>query len=145
MRSELTARVHQIASQNDALAPSLARPRTALSPKLLEAKARGRRRRSSSAPSELRDATQRLSETLDEIQALDRAKTDFFNNVSHELRSPLTLILAPLEDLAAGRSPPGGERAAFESMRRNAARLLRLINQLLDLAKIDAGQMEIAP
>jgi signal transduction histidine kinase len=94
---------------------------------------------------ELREATQRLSETLNEIQALDRAKTDFFNNVSHELRSPLTLILAPLEDLAAGRNPPAGERAAFESMRRNAARLLNLINQLLDMAKIDAGQMEITP
>ena len=95
--------------------------------------------------SELSLATQRLSQTLLEIKELDRAKTEFFNNVSHELRSPLTLILAPLEDLIAQRSPPGGERAAFESMRRNAARLLHLINQLLDLAKIDAGQMEISP
>jgi signal transduction histidine kinase len=95
--------------------------------------------------SELSAATDRLSQTLQEIQALDRAKTDFFNNVSHELRSPLTLILAPLEDLTAGRAPPGGEKAAFEAMRRNAARLLHLINQLLDLAKIDAGQMEIDP
>jgi signal transduction histidine kinase len=94
---------------------------------------------------ELRQTTQRLSETLDEIQALDRAKTDFFNNVSHELRSPLTLILAPLDDVVAGRTPPGGERAAFESMHRNASRLLHLINQLLDLAKIDAGEMKILP
>jgi signal transduction histidine kinase len=93
---------------------------------------------------ELRDATQKLSETLDEIQAVDRAKTDFFNNVSHELRSPLTLILAPLSDLVSGRVPAGGNAAAFETMHRNASRLLRLINQLLDLAKIDAGQMRIA-
>jgi signal transduction histidine kinase len=92
---------------------------------------------------ELRHATQRLSETLNEIQALDRAKTDFFNNVSHELRSPLTLILAPLEELVAGRPPPGGEPAAFQAMHRSATRLLRLINQLLDLAKIDAGEMKI--
>jgi signal transduction histidine kinase len=95
--------------------------------------------------SELRQATQRLSETLGEIQALDRAKTDFFNNVSHELRSPLTLILAPLEELVHGRTPAGGDRAAFEAMHRSAVRLLRLINQLLDLAKIDAGEMKIAP
>jgi signal transduction histidine kinase len=92
---------------------------------------------------ELHQATQRLSQTLQEIQALDRAKTDFFNNVSHELRSPLTLILAPLEELVAGRAPPGGDRAAFQAMHRSATRLLRLINQLLDLAKIDAGEMKI--
>jgi signal transduction histidine kinase len=95
--------------------------------------------------SELREATQRLSETLGAIQALDKAKTDFFNNVSHELRSPLTLILAPLEELVAGRTPPGGDKPALEAMHRNAVRLLRLINQLLDLAKIDAGEMKIAP
>jgi len=92
---------------------------------------------------ELKTATAKLSESFREIQALDRAKTDFFNNVSHELRSPLTLILAPLEELVAGRSPPGGEHNAYQAMRRNATRLLRLINQLLDLAKIDAGEMKI--
>jgi signal transduction histidine kinase len=93
---------------------------------------------------ELSAASARLSETLAEIQQLDRAKTDFFNNVSHELRSPLTLILAPLQELVAGRIPPGGENVAFEAMHRSAGRLLRLINQLLDLAKIDAGEMKIA-
>ena len=93
---------------------------------------------------ELQDATQQLSDTLHKLQELDRTKTDFFNNVSHELRSPLTLILAPLDELIAGRVPPGGQRAGFETMHRNASRLLRLINQLLDLAKIDAGQMRLA-
>jgi signal transduction histidine kinase len=93
---------------------------------------------------ELQRATERLSAGLDEIQALDEAKTDFFNNVSHELRSPLTLILAPLEDLVAGRAPPGGTEAALAGVQRNAGRLLFLINQLLDLAKIDAGAMTIA-
>ena len=61
---------------------------------LLEAKA-DVDRKVDQRTSELRAATQRLSETLDEIQALDRAKTDFFNNVSHELRSPLTLDSCP--------------------------------------------------
>jgi signal transduction histidine kinase len=93
----------------------------------------------------LRETTTRLEQSLERIRAPDDAKTDFFNNVSHELRSPLTLILAPLEELVAGRTPPGGERTALEAMHRNAARLLQLINQLLDLAKIDAGQMRITP
>jgi signal transduction histidine kinase len=92
---------------------------------------------------DLHETGQRLQHTLEQVQALSYARTDFFNNVSHELRSPLTLILAPLEDLVAGRTPPGGERVAFEAMQRSATRLLRLINQLLDLAKIDAGEMKI--
>ncbi len=95
--------------------------------------------------SELREASDKLAETLNKLQALDRAKTDFFNNVSHELRSPLTLILAPLEELLSGKIGPHGQRNAYESMHRNASRLLRLINQLLDLAKIDAGEMKIHP
>ncbi|HEX7479072.1 MAG TPA: ATP-binding protein [Polyangiales bacterium] len=85
-----------------------------------------------------------LSETLQQVQALDRAKTDFFNNVSHELRTPLTLILAPLDDLVAGREPAGGRQPVLEAMQRNAVRLLRLVNQLLDLAKVEAGKMTLA-
>lgn len=94
---------------------------------------------------QLQEAGERLSAMLAEIQAIDKAKTDFFNNVSHELRSPLTLILGPLEDLTAGRMPPGGNASAYITMQRNAQRLLHLINQLLDLAKVDAAQMKIAP
>jgi signal transduction histidine kinase len=94
---------------------------------------------------ELRDTNARLEQSLVQVLVPDRAKTDFFNNVSHELRSPLTLILAPLEELVAGRTPAGGERSALQSMHRNSTRLLQLINQLLDLAKIDAGQMRITP
>jgi len=104
---------------------------------LLEAKAQVDRK--------VAEATQQLAESLEQVQAKERAKTDFFNNVSHELRSPLTMILAPLEDLAAGREPAGGRQTALESMKRNAARLLHLINQLLDLATVDAGQARLAP
>jgi signal transduction histidine kinase len=93
---------------------------------------------------QLQEASLQLSDALSKLQELDRTKTDFFNNVSHELRSPLTLILAPLEELLAGHTPPGGNRTVYESMHRNASRLLRLINQLLDLAKIDAGEMRLA-
>jgi signal transduction histidine kinase len=57
---------------------------------------------------ELHLATQQLSETLAQVRELDRAKTSFFANVSHDLRTPLTLILAPLGEMASGREPPGG-------------------------------------
>ncbi len=89
---------------------------------------------------ELSATSARLAETLDEVQALDRAKTDFFANVSHDLRTPLTLILSPLESLRRGETPPGGEHAAFESMHLASRRLLALIDRLLDLAKADAGR-----
>ncbi|MCA9613294.1 MAG: response regulator, partial [Myxococcales bacterium] len=89
---------------------------------------------------ELSATSARLRETLDEVQALDRAKTDFFANVSHDLRTPLTLILSPLEALRRGQAPPGGEHAAYESMHLASRRLLALIDRLLDLAKADAGR-----
>jgi signal transduction histidine kinase len=93
---------------------------------------------------QLQETSDKLTETLHQVQELDKAKTHFFNNVSHDLRTPLTLILAPVEDLLSGREPTGGSKAALETIQRNAARLLRLINQLLDLAKIDAGKMKLA-
>lgn len=96
---------------------------------------------------ELSATSARLAETLDQVQALDRAKTDFFANVSHDLRTPLTLILSPLESLRRGETPPGGEQAAFESMHLASRRLLGLIDRLLDLAKADAGRerLELRP
>lgn len=92
---------------------------------------------------ELRETGQRLSEALEKMKALSQAKSDFFANVSHDLRTPLTLITGPLHDLAAGREPPGGNNTAFEAMERNARWLLRLINQLLDLSKVEAGGVEL--
>ncbi len=75
------------------------------------------------------------------LAALDRAKTAFFSNVSHELRTPLTLMMGPTED--ALRSP---ERAlkgtALELVRRNELRLLKLVNSLLDFARMEAGRAE---
>jgi signal transduction histidine kinase len=76
------------------------------------------------------------------LAELDRAKTAFFSNVSHEFRTPLTLILGPLEDeLAdpAGLSAPRRER--LETMHRNSLRLLRMVNTLLDFSRIEAGRL----
>lgn len=141
-RQDLRHRLADIERHNHAL-DRTTRAAEARYAELLEAKAEVDRK-VEQRTKELRGATQQLSEALNKLQEIDRAKTDFFNNVSHELRSPLTLILAPLEELMGGRLSGAAQQAAFQTMHRNASRLVRLINQLLDLAKIDAGQMRIA-
>jgi signal transduction histidine kinase/DNA-binding NarL/FixJ family response regulator len=73
------------------------------------------------------------------LAELDRAKTSFFSNVSHELRTPLTLILGPIEDALTSQTPP--ERAALEMLHRNALRLLKMVNGLLDFVRIEAGRV----
>jgi PAS domain S-box-containing protein len=86
------------------------------------------------------DEERKKAEALAE---LDRAKTTFFSNVSHEFRTPLTLMLAPLEDLLANDSishtATAGELARVH---RNGLRLLKLVNTLLDFARIEAGRVE---
>ncbi|WP_019988486.1 two-component regulator propeller domain-containing protein [Rudanella lutea] len=72
------------------------------------------------------------------LAELDALKTQFFTNISHEIRTPLTLILSPLSDLRK-RLPAEG---TLELMERNGQRLLTLINQLLDLSKLEAGQLK---
>ena len=84
------------------------------------------------------EAERRRAEALAE---LDRAKTAFFSNVSHELRTPLALMLGPTEDILAdaGTLPANRERASV--VHRNAQRLLKLVNTLLDFSRIEAGRM----
>ena len=73
------------------------------------------------------------------LAELDRAKTTFFSNVSHELRTPLTLMLGPLEDaLQSGTAPTA---ASVELLHRNAMRLLKLVNALLDFSRFEAGRL----
>ena len=74
-----------------------------------------------------------------ELAELDRAKTTFFSNVSHELRTPLTLILGPIEDAITAQSSPSPEN--LEMLHRNALRLLKLVNGLLDFVRIEAGRL----
>ena len=78
------------------------------------------------------------------LQELDRVKTDFFTNVSHELRTPLTLILGPAEVLATEPADPA-VRQQGGLVLRSARQLLRLINQLLDLSKLEAGALRLLP
>lgn len=75
---------------------------------------------------------------------IDRAKTLFFSNVSHEFRTPLTLMLGPLQDLLAKTDAPlsPAVKEQLELMSRNGARLLRLVNTLLDFSRIEAGRVQ---
>jgi len=78
------------------------------------------------------------------LAQIDRAKTAFFSNVSHEFRTPLTLLVGPIEDgLADAESPlPPAQRERQEIAHRNALRLLRLVNTLLDFSRIEAGRID---
>ncbi|MEZ4700250.1 MAG: response regulator [Rhodothermales bacterium] len=82
------------------------------------------------------------AERREKADLLD-VKTRFFSNISHEIRTPLTLILGPLDDLLARTELPADTRSLLETMRRNGKRLLGLMNQLLDLSRLDAGRMPV--
>jgi PAS domain S-box-containing protein len=82
------------------------------------------------------EAERRRAEALAE---LDRAKTVFFSNVSHEFRTPLTLLLGPLEDELRERPAENGRLVIAH---RNALRLLKLVNTLLDFSRIEAGRIQ---
>jgi PAS domain S-box-containing protein len=85
------------------------------------------------------EAERRRAEALAEI---DRAKTAFFSNVSHEFRTPLALIQGPLEEALADANVPAGAREQLELARRNSLRLLKLVNSLLEFSRLEAGRVQ---
>lgn len=84
------------------------------------------------------EEARRRAEALAE---LDRAKTTFFSNISHEFRTPLTLLLAPIEDTVSDPSLDAVNRGRLEVARRNAERLMKLVNVLLDFSRIESGRV----
>ncbi|HZU32939.1 MAG TPA: ATP-binding protein [Candidatus Angelobacter sp.] len=84
-------------------------------------------------------------ERLQKLVEIDHAKTLFFSNVSHEFRTPLTLMLGPLEEMIArpgdGLSPENREQLSV--VHRNSLRLLKLVNTLLDFSRIEAGRVQV--
>jgi PAS domain S-box-containing protein len=83
------------------------------------------------------------SKKAEALAEIDRAKTAFFSNVSHEFRTPLTLMMGPLEDLIA--DPDGMTAQSLERVdlaHRNSLRLLKLVNALLDFSRIEAGRIQ---
>lgn len=78
----------------------------------------------------------------EQSQAINEAKLQFFMNISHEIRTPMTLIVSPLQKLLKSDPDPQRQRS-YELIQRNANRILGLINQLMDLRKIDQNQMRL--
>ncbi len=81
------------------------------------------------------------------LKELDRMKSDFVSNVSHELRTPLTAIKASVDNMLDGITGPLGEKQAryLTRIKSNTDRLARLINDLLDLSRIEAGKIDLKP
>jgi signal transduction histidine kinase len=94
---------------------------------------------------ELDKSRKMLEESNQKLMELDQIKSRFFANISHELRTPLTLLLAPLETLIHrfNRSLDQDAREMLVTMHSNGMRLLKLINDLLDLVRLESGRMEV--
>jgi PAS domain S-box-containing protein len=95
---------------------------------------------------EIQRANEKLRVANEQLSRLDELKTRFFSNVSHEFRTPLTLMLGPVEELLDSAYGPLGDaqRREIEVVRRNARRLLKLVNTLLDFSRIEAARMQVA-
>ena len=98
-----------------------------------------------SANAKLAESNRQLEEGNQRLRELDELKGRFFANISHELRTPLTLLLAPLESLRqrADLSGDAGLQSQFDTMYANGMRLLKLINDLLDLVRLEAGRLTL--
>lgn len=81
--------------------------------------------------------------TTKKLQALDKVRSTFFTNISHEFRTPLTMISGPLQSQLQKEDLKAEEQATFEMMYRNTTRLLALVDQLLDISKIEAGRLPL--
>lgn len=82
---------------------------------------------------------QEIARQREELAQLDKLKTQFFANISHEFRTPLTLMIGPLEDMRTERADADPR---LELAHRNSLRLLKLVNTLLDFSRIEAGRIE---
>lgn|GEM_PF-644492 len=96
---------------------------------------------------EITSQRDQLKEMVEKVEELSSVKQRFFTNISHEFRTPLTLILGSIERLLS--SPDNVEKPrlnlAYETIQRNSKRILRLINQILEIRKIERGKMELNP
>ena len=106
----------------------------------LEAAVGRRTRDLATANDRLQQQSTELEQMWEKVHDADQEKLRFFTNISHEFRTPLTLIVGPLEDLVRGNRTPTDLPATLRLVYNNALRLLRLVNELLDLRTLDAGR-----
>jgi signal transduction histidine kinase len=97
----------------------------------------------SAAPAELARVNAELRGQLLRVRELDELRTRFFADVSHELRTPLALVLGPLERVLSRADLPGEDRQGLEVAARNARALLGHVNDLLEIARLEAGQVRL--
>ncbi|MGD0781853.1 MAG: HAMP domain-containing sensor histidine kinase, partial [Candidatus Aminicenantales bacterium] len=107
----------------------------------------GIRRRDLRSRIQLEETTAKLQESNTKLKTLDELKTQFFANVNHELRTPLTLMLAPLGPLIDGQMGrlTVKQKDTALTIRHNGLKLLKLINNILDLTKLEEGKMRLKP
>lgn len=92
---------------------------------------------------EVQKRTITIQEQAEELKELDKAKTRFFSNITHEFRTPLTLIIGPLEQVISEQVLSSILRRRIDGVLKNARHLLTLINQMLDISKIESGSMKM--
>lgn len=92
---------------------------------------------------EIQQQRDQLVEMTAKAQEATEAKFTFFTNLSHEFRTPLTLIQAPLDNLLTSRQLSSPQKQQLELMRRNVIRLMRLVNQLLEFRRIESGKLQL--
>jgi nitrogen fixation negative regulator NifL len=109
----------------------------------METEVFARSREVAAASARLKAANEELARLYEKTRELDEIKTRFFANVSHELRTPLALILGPVAKQLAAAMPGSEARRDLEVVDRNARLLYRHVSDLLDVAKLEAGRMEV--
>ncbi len=112
---------------------------------VIRARELGHQKRARRLEQRVAERTATIEAQTKQLQELDEAKSRFFANVSHEFRTPLTLIIGPLDDLRAGLHgavTPAVDREISLALR-NARRLLNLVNQLLDVARLEANRVQL--
>lgn len=92
---------------------------------------------------EISRQSKQLMEMSEEAARANEARIDFFTNISHEIRTPLTLIIGPLDEMLQHSKLQGADRQQLSLVRRNANRLLHLVNQLIDFRKLEFSKMQV--
>ena len=91
---------------------------------------------------QIRAQNEQIRAQAEKLREADQAKSRFFANISHEFRTPLTLILGPLESMLE-KARDQAQQDALRGIRQNASRLLQLVNQLLDLSRLESGKLAL--